>query len=321
MRKIFILAISILMLMMCLIGCGQKADDTVARIGSLKGPTSLGLLKMMSDAEDKGDLAKYNFTIEGTADALTAPFIKGDLDIILIPANVASVLYNKTEGEVVALDINTLGVLYVIATDESINTVADLKGKTIVLTGKGTTPDYVLTYLLRENGISADEVTLEYKTEATEVATYLAEDEAAVGLLPQPYVTSVLMQNENMRICVDLTEEWNKIRGEDGSRLVTGVTIARKEFADEHPQIIEEFIKAHSESVDFANTSTEEAAALAAKYGITGNEKIALKAIPYCNIVCLKDSELKDALSGYLETLYEMDAKSIGGQMPGEDFY
>lgn len=328
MKRTRAMIVSILLVALVLFtGCGSAKDDTSTRIGSLKGPTSLGLLNLMENVEasslESPDKAVFEFTTEGTADALTGPFINGDLDIILVPANVASILYNKTGGEVVALDINTLGVLYILSSDASIQSIQDLSGRTIVMTGKGTTPDYVLQYLLAANGMSTSDVTLEFKSEATEVTAYLQENPDCVALLPQPYVTTVLMQNPEMAINLDLTKEWDKTQTDkpSKSRLITGVTIVRKAFLNEHPQAIERFVTAHLDSVNYALNNPDIAAHLAVEYGIIPKEEVALAALPYCNICCITGSELKDALSGYLSALYELDPSSIGGSLPGDDFY
>lgn len=197
------------------------------RIGSLKGPTSMGLVSLMNSDTSAN---QYDFRMVTAADDLVASIASGKLDIALVPANVASVLYNKTEGGISVIDINTLGVLYIVSADDSIKSVADLKGRTVYLTGKGTTPDYVIQYLLKANGLSEQDVKLEYKSEAAEVAAILKEKPDSIGLLPQPFVTVACAQNETLKIVLDLTAEWDKVQGAEGSRLVTGVTIVTNEF-------------------------------------------------------------------------------------------
>lgn len=299
-----------------------KETDVEIRVGSLKGPTSIGLVSLMNEAKEGNTKLKYaDFTVAAAADELTAGFVQGNLDIVLVPANVASVLYNKTNGAVRVLDINTLGVLYMVTGSEGISSMADLKGRTIYLTGKGTTPDYVLQYLLEENGIAYDEVTVEYKSEAAEVAALLAENPDAIGLLPQPFVTSACAQNENLSVVLDMTEEWEKIQGENGGRLVTGVTIARSEFVENYPELAEEFIKEHKESTAFTESNPDETADYVVELGIIAKAPIAKKAIPECNIVCITGEEMKADLSGYLQVLFDKDSSSVGGALPKEDFY
>lgn len=297
------------------------APDVTVRVGSLKGPTSMGLVQLM-DLQSKGEsLCDYEFTMVTAADELLGKVVSKDLDIALVPANVASVLYNKTEGAISVIDINTLGVLDIVASDDTIKSIADLKGKTLYLTGKGTTPDYVIHYLLSENGLSESDVTLEYKSEAAEVAAVLKEQPDAIGLLPQPFVTAACAQNENLKIVLDLTKEWQAVQGEGGSQLVTGVTIVRNEFLEEYPDAVTLFLAEHQESAAFANTNPDETAELIAAAGIIEKAPIARKALPYCNITCITGDNMQAALSGYLQVLFEQDAKSVGGSLPEDNFY
>lgn len=296
-------------------------DEVTIRVGSLKGPTSMGLVYLMEQAK-KGEAANaYEFTMTASADELLPAMISGDLDIALIPANVASVLYMKTEGGISVIDINTLGVLYMVSGDSGIEEMSDLKGKTLYLTGKGTTPDYVLQYLLKENGLTAQDVTLEYKSEATEVAAVLAKTPDAIGVLPQPFVTAACAQNEELSVVMDLTEEWTALQGEGGSRLVTGVTVVRNSFLEEYGDAVDSFLEEHEASAAYANEHVEEAAELVAAAGIIEKAPVAVKAMPECNITYIDGEDMKAALSGYLEVLFGQDAASVGGGLPGDDFY
>lgn len=296
-------------------------EDVTVRVGSLKGPTSMGLVGLINQAAIGTAGNQYDFTMVTAADELLGKVISQELDIALVPANVASVLYNRTDGDIAVININTLGVLYVVASDDSIQSFADLKGKTLYLTGKGTTPEFVTNYLLAANGMTTDDVTLEFKSEATEVAAILKEQPDAIGLLPQPFVTAALAQNEELQIVLDCTAEWDKIQGADGSRLVTGVTIVRKDFQDQNPNAVALFLQEHAASADFANTDVAAAAELVASMGIIEKAPIAQQALPYCNIVCISGDDMKSALSGYLQVLFDQNPASVGGELPGEDFY
>ncbi|MCM1539550.1 MAG: ABC transporter substrate-binding protein [bacterium] len=302
---------------------GQQEDGTRAlvRVGSLKGPTSMGLVWLMDRQEQGLAQNEYTFTMEATADMLLPKVISGELDLVLVPANVASVLYHKTEGGVSVIDINTLGVLYLVSADQSVSEMEDLKGRTIYLTGMGTTPDFVLQYLLAENGIALSDVTLEYKAEAAEVAAYLAENPEAVGLLPQPYVTALSIQNPDIVPVLDTTAEWEKVQGESGGMLVTGVTVVRNEFLAAHPDAVAAFLEEHSESADYANENASGAAALVEHFGIVEKAAVAEKALPYCNITCMTGEEMRSALSGYLTVLSGFDVSFIGGGVPEDAFY
>lgn len=327
-RKILSVMMTIALCTASLAGCAnaaetdEKEQETVEiRIGSLKGPTSMGLVYLMSQSEKGEAVNDYSFTMAAAADELLPKMVSGDLDIVLVPSNVASVLYSKTGGGVSVIDINTLGVLYMVSGDKSIQSMEDLKGRTVYLTGKGTTPDYVLKYLLTENGLTADDVILEYKSEATEVAAVLAKNPDEVGVLPQPFVTAACMQNEALSIVIDMTAEWADLQGEGGSSLVTGVTVVRNDFLQENPEAVADFLKEHKESAAYANDNVEAAAELVASYGIIEKAPVAMKAMPYCNITYIDGEDMKRALFGYLEVLYEQDSSSIGGSLPGDDFY
>ena len=299
----------------------DNADGKLIRVASLKGPTSLGLLFLM-DKANKGETANtYEFRMATGADEILPLMVKGDLDIALIPANVASILYHKTQGGVEVIDINTLGVLYMVSGEDGLTDFMDLKGKTIYLTGKGTTPDYVLQYLLNANGMSVDDVTLEYKSEATEVASVLAEDPTAIGLLPQPFVTAACMQNDALKVIFDLNDEWNKVQGASGSSMVTGVTVVRKEFLEENEEAVKAFMEEHKASAEAINADPATGAALAVEAQIVAKEPIAQQAIPGCNITYMDKSDMKQALSGYLDVLFHQDSQSIGGGLPESDFY
>ncbi len=293
------------------------------RIGSLKGPTSMGLVFLMEMSENGKTANDYEFTMVTAADELLPKVISGELDMALLPANVASVLYNRMDGAISVIDINTLGVLYVVTADDSIQSMADLKGRTIYMTGKGTTPDYVFRYLLSENGLSDNDLTLEYKSEPTEVAALLQQEDGAVGVLPQPFVTAACAQNKDLKIPLDLTAEWDKTQksSPSPSRMVTGVTVVRNDFLEKEPEAVKIFLSEHEKSAAYTKEQTQKAAELVVKTGIIEKAPIAELALPKCNITCITGTQMKDALSGYLQVLYDQDPKSVGGKLPGDEFY
>ena len=299
----------------------QYGDVTV-RVGSLKGPTTMGLVNMMEWAED-GELPfKAEFTMATAADEITAKLVNGDLDIALVPANLASVLYNKTEGGISVIDINTLGVLYGVTGDESVSSLADLAGKTIYMTGQGTTPQYAMDYILAQNGLT-DSVTIEYRSEATEIAALFAEDPTITAVLPQPFATVVQVQNEGVTEFMDLNEEWDKCPDSGDSMLLTVVTIASRAFLDEHAEdgLVDAFISTQRLSTEAVSQDTAHTAELVVEAGIIEKAPIAEKAIPKCGIACITGEEMKGALSGYLDVLFNANAQSVGGTLPGDDFY
>ena len=298
-----------------------EAPVTTFRIAGLKGPTTMGMVKLMSDAEAGETHQDYQVTMYGAADEVVPLLVKGDIDLAAIPANLAANLYNQTEGKVQVAAINTLGVLYVVTTGDDVKSVEDLKGKTVYSTGKGTTPEYVLNYILKENGIDPEkDLTVEYRSEATEVAAALqAADEGAIAVLPQPYVTAAQSQIEGLNVALNLTEEWNKVSTD--SDLVTGVLVASTEFIEQNEAAFEEFLKDYQASIEWVNSNTADAAELVANYGIVAKAPLAQKALPACNITYVDGAEMKTKLSGYLQVLFDQNPKAVGGAMPGDDFY
>ena len=300
----------------------QNEEVSTIHIASLKGPTSMGLVGLYNKS-DNGELTyTLDYSINGAADEISPLLINGDLDGAAVPANLASVLYNKTGGNIVVAAINTFGVLYIVETGDSIQSISDLKGKKIYSTGKGTTPEYALDFLLENNGIDPDkDVTIDFASEATEVSTLLTEDKSgnAVAVLPQPYVTAALAQNDGLRIAISFADEWEKVTSD--SKLVTGVFVFNKQFAESNPNLISSFLKDYSESVDFAKNDTDGAAALIEQYGIVAKAPIAKKALPFCNIDFVVGNEMKETLSGYLQTLYDKNPAAVGGTLPSDEFY
>ena len=327
MKKTLAILLSVIMIVM-IAGCGTKNvedepadDDVTVRLGGLKGPTTMGMVKLLDDAENGLTDNKYEFTLEATADALTPALLRGELDIISIPANAAAILYAKSGGEVQVLGVNTLGVLSIVEKNGStISTLSDLRGKTIYATGKGTTPEYVLSYLLGTVGLdAAADVEIIWKSEPSEIVALMATMDSAVAMLPQPFVTVAQNTLSDLRIAIDLTDLWEAGESTSGS-LCTSVLLARKAFVAEHPSATAKFISEYGASADYVNANTEDASLLVEKYGIVA-AAVAKKAIPHCHLVCITGNEMKEALSGYLGVLYEKDASSVGGALPGDDFY
>lgn len=300
----------------------SEAPEGAVRVGGLKGPTTMGLVELM-DRSEKGETENvYDFTMVTAADELTALVGSGKVDIALLPANVAGVLYNKTGGKVSVIDINTLGVLYMVSADNSIQSIDQLKGKTVYLPGKGTTPEFALRYLISKAGLSESDVTLEFKSEATEVAAVLAKDPNAIGLLPQPFVTVALSQNDKLSIVMDLTKIWSELQDEGSqSRLITGVTIVNNDFLAENKDAVDAFLADHEASIEFTAEDPDAAAELIAAAGIVPKAPIAKKALPYCNITYMDGTQMKEALSGYLSVLFEQNPASVGGTLPDDAFY
>ena len=309
-------------MLMCM-ETGALAEDSVT-VMALKGPTAMGMVSFMNEV-DQGEITEenYEFQIAASPDEVSPAIVQGTVDIAAVPANLASVLYQKTDGGVQVLSINTLGVLYLVGNGDTIQDISELKGKTIYASGKGATPEYALNYILKENGlIPGEDVQIEWKSEHTECVAALTEHPDEIALLPQPFVTTAQSKNSSLQVVLDLTDEWDKIQEKNNgnSSLVTGVTIVRTEFAQEHPEVLKDFMEHYEESVSFVNNNTEEAARLIGSYDIVP-EEIAKKALPECNIVCIDGNEMKEKLSGYLAVLEQENPQAVGGSIPEDGFY
>ena len=305
-------------------GAQAQAEPADVNVMALKGPTAMGMVKLMDDADSGNvDTENYSFEIAASADEVTPKLIQGDADIAAVPANLASVLYNKTEGQIQVMAVNTLGVLYIVENGDSVQSVTDLAGRTIYASGKGSTPEYALNFILEKNGLTpGTDVTIEWKSEHSECVSAIAQDPEGIAMLPQPFVTTAQTKNQDLRVALDLTEEWDKVmeNEETKSSLLTGVVVVRKEFAEENPEAVEDFLDRYADSVDYVNNNVEDAAKLVGNYDIV-TEDVAVKAIPECNIVCITGEDMKEQLSGYLAVLKDANPESIGGELPGDDFY
>ncbi len=299
----------------------SPVEKTEINVSVLAGPTGMGAAKLMNDNTAGSALNHYSFTVSTSPDEVTAAVIGGSADIAAVPANLASVLYNKTKGEIQVVAVNTLGVLYMLENGSAVNSVADLRGKTIYATGQASTPEYILRYILTQNGIDPDnDVTIEYYPAHAELATVISSGDILLGMLPEPNVTAVLSANSDVRIALNLTDEWNKISG-GTSKLIQGCVIVNKAFADANKAALDDFLTEYKESIDYVNENKAEAGVMIAENGILPKAEIAEKAIPNSNIVYIDGDEMQKQLSGLLEILLNANPVSVGGILPDDAFY
>lgn len=298
----------------------ESAEKPIVRLAAMTGPTAMGLVKLLDDGKNGLSANQYDFLLAGAADEITPSLLQGKLDIASIPVNLAANLNNKKPGAFTLLAVNTLGVIYIVEKGgETVQTLADLKGKTIYATGRGSTPEYNLTYLLKQAGLTlGEDVTVEWKSEPAEVVALMSQQEAAVAMLPQPFVTVAQNQVQGLRIALNLTQEWDALQLD--SRMITSGIVARTEFVNENPEAVENFLKEFAASAQYANEFVPETAALIGELGIV-KAPIAEKALPYCNIVCLTGAEMQEALAAYLQVLFELNPVSVGGALPNDAFY
>ena len=323
-----------LTLALSLTACGGQAnsepeqpetqeEQTAAEINLyvLSGPTGIGAMNLWA-ASDAGETKNtYHITMPGANDEVVAALSKGDADIAAVATNLAATLYNKTDGGVTVLAVNTLGVLSLLSNGQEVNEVSDLKGKTIYAPGQGANPEYILRYVLTGNGLDPDkDVTLQFVGEGSELLTVWQSDPEAIILAPQPVATSILMQNEIAKTLFDMTEEWDKIAGGD-STLMMGCVIVRNEFLQANPGAVELFVQEYAASIEKAQSDVEGTAALCEQYGLIPKAALAQKAIPSCGLTFVTGAEMKTGLSGYLQVMFDANPKSVGGALPGDNFY
>ena len=325
MKKIWIAITICVLCAVILPACtGGKPSPADVNIAVIKGPSSIGMVKLMDEA-DSGAITINNFSFEifASADEIVPKIVQGNIDIAALPANLSSVLYNNTQGGVQVIVVSTLGMMYVVENGETINSIEDLRGKTIYAGFKGKSPEYDLNYILKANGIDPEkDLTIEWKSEHTESVAAMAANDNAIAVLPQPFATTAQMSNEKIRIALDLNHEWEKLQenSADPSALITGVVVARTEFIKQNPEAVSDFLDRYAASVEFANNNTDETAALVGKYEIFP-APVAQRAIPYCNITFIEGENMKEKLIGYLSVLFEQNPQSVGGALPNDEFW
>ena len=315
MKKLLLSAIALMMVLA--LACGAAADDKV-NVYALKGPTGIGMVGVMEDHAEE-----YAFTLAGAPDEIVAAIASGSADIAACPTNLAATLYNKTKGGVQLMALNTLGVLHVVSADSAITSFADLAGRKVYATGQGSVPEYVINYILEQNGLTG-QVELEYVAEHSELATMLAAGQAEIGILPEPHVTSALMKNDSLKAVIDVTAAFDDAAKKAGSAdmvLSMGCVIVRRAFAEAHPDKVEAFLDAYSESVTFVNADPDAASQLVEKHGVLPKAAVAKRAIPNCHIVFVEGAQMRAQIEPLYGVLFAANPASVGGALPGDDFY
>lgn len=339
-KRIAALGLGLVLALGLLAGCGPTAQTTptpdptpsptaeatptpevrqTVNLAMLKGPTGMGAAKLLADNEAGTTANDYQVTIAADPQELLGKLTSGELDISALPTNVAATLYNKTDGDIQIIALNTLGVLYILENGDTVQSMADLAGKTIYAPNKGSNPEYVLNYLLRENGLEpGSDVDIQWKT-SDEIAALMAGGEAKLCMLPVPAATSVMMQNQEVRPALDLTEEWENVT--DAGVLTMGCVVVRTAFAQEHPEAVDAFLEEYAQSIDYVKGDVEQAAQLVAQFEITPKAAIAQAAIPQANLVCITGDQVRENIQGYYHVLFQADPTSIGGSIPDDAFY
>ncbi|MCI8554667.1 MAG: ABC transporter substrate-binding protein [Clostridiales bacterium] len=301
----------------CTHGDPSPSDEAPTRIYAIKGPTGVGMVNLMEEAES----GVFDFHIAASAEEVTARVLNGEADIAAVPTNLAAVLHQKTGGRIQIAAVNTLGVLYVLEKGGDIRTVSDLRGKTVYSIGQGANPEYVLNYVLTQNGLTPGvDVTVEFREQAEELATLLASDKAAVAMLPEPSVTTALAKNDGLRVALDMTAEW-EAAAQDESRLMMGCLIVSADYVQKNPDRMKTFLSDYRSSVEKALSDVEGTAVLCEKYEIIPKAEVARQAIPRCGLTYVDGEEMQRRLAGYYAVLHAANPQSVGGRLPDDAFY
>lgn len=300
----------------------QPAEKIDINIAALKGPTAIGMIKLIDDAENGETANNYSITLAGSPDEITGSIVQGNFDIAAVPTNLAANLYAKTGGGIKMAALNTMGVLYLVQRGDEIQSVADLEGKTIYSSGAGSVPEFAFNFIIESNGLTPGEnVTVEYMNEHSEVASQLTAGMVDYAVLPQPFVTSVLNTNEDITVALDLTEEWEAAEADGG--LTMGCVIVNAEFLENNREAVDAFLEEYRASVEFVTNpdNIDEAARLVVENEIIAKQPIAVKAIPECNIVFIDGEEMRSIAGGFFKVLYDANPQSVGGALPDEGLY
>ncbi|MGI6156920.1 MAG: ABC transporter substrate-binding protein [Saccharofermentanales bacterium] len=296
-----------------------KVPDRPIKLAGLKGPTSMGLAELITKAQQDDADIRVDFELFGSPNELVPKIVKGECDLAAVPANLASTLYNKTDGQVVTVAINTLGILNIVERGDTIHSLEDLKGKTIYASGQGAVPEYAFHLLLEKSGIDPDhDVEIIWEAEHSAVVQSLVAHDGAIALLPQPFVTVTQKKVEDLRVAIDLNTVWESLVEDAG--FVMGVLVAQKSLVEAYPEMMDAFLERYEASIAFANDQPEEAAELIEALGIF-KAAIAKEAIPYCSIRFADGQAMKTMLEGFLRLMFDANPQSIGGQLPGPEFY
>ena len=292
------------------VGCSSEMSEEKIKVGALAGPTGMGMVHIM-------DNDNYDFTISASPDEIVGKIINGEFDIAAIPANMALLLYNRTEGDIMVTAVNALGSLYLLENGEDIISFEDLSGQNINISGKGATPDFVFQYLANQNGLS--DVVIDYSLNHLQLSAAVAQGDVKLALLPQPHATVAMQQNKDIRVALDINDEW--LKHNSTNPLTMGVLVVQREFATKNPNLLNEFLKEYEKSIELTNSDIEESARLIEKHNIIPNAEVAKNAIPLSNIVYIDAIDARDSLDKFYEVLYDLNPKSIGERLADDAFY
>ena len=323
MKRRLIFTLTALLLTIVLSGCTALSlgkEDVTLRVAALRGPTGVGMVKMLEEKPSLGKNVIIDYQVAETPDIVTARILSKEIDIAALPTNIAANLYNKGAGYKL-LAINTWGNLYLISNEIEIVSWEDFKGKTINSIGLGATPDLVFRSLLIANGLDPDkDVTMDYSMAQVELAGALSAGRVALAVLPEPLVTTTLTKNASLKIMMSLEDEWKKIHG-DNIAIAQGCLVVREDFAKKHPEVVASFLKEYQDSIAWVNNNLEQAGALVEKHNLGMPAAVAVQAIPRSNVRYMAALDARSQLEAYFNVLLDLAPQAVGGKLPDEGFY
>lgn len=319
MKKTIVWLAVLLLVVLPFAGCtATPAEKTVVNVGAIQGPTGIGMAHLMAADEAGTSANDYNFTVTSSPEEISGKLVNNELNMAAVPTNMAAALYNKTQGKVKLLAVNTLGVLYILENGNTIQSLEDLRGKTVYSTGEGANPEYILRHVLEKNNLT-DDVTIEFLAENTELAAKMVSGAVTLAMVPEPVVSTITAQNKDVRVALSMNDAWNAVADEN-SRLMMGCVAVRTEFLENNKAAVDAFLKEYQTSVN-ATADVDATAFLCERYGIIPKAAIAKKAIPNCQLTFVKGEEMKKQIAGYYNVLFTANPKSVGGKLPDDAFY
>lgn len=295
------------------------AEPLQLTVAGLKGPSSIGMLRMIESEPVFGEDVETEYQIVDEPQLMIARIMSGEADIAAVPINLAAVLYNK--GAPYRLGAVTGdGLLHIVSSREDIGSVEDLKGKRIYCIAQGSTPEFVLRYVLEKSGIDPDtEVELDFSFDHVAIAPQLIAGKVDLAVLPEPFVSIVASKNPAVQPVIDLQQVWAELSGTGDTYPITA-TLVRNSLYREHPEALKAFFAAYRESIDWANANPAEAGGLAGKY-MEMPAPIIAKAMPRLNLRYQSPREARSRVEELYQVFHGFAPASVGGTIPGDEFY
>lgn len=326
MKKIFTVLMSLLITSSLVIGCSSTNEEenvtkpTTVSVGAPDGLPAIAIAKLSQENPEVKDGYEVNYTLEATSDALSTDVMKEGLDIAIVPSNMASIAYNKTENYQIAGTVG-IGSFYLVSSDEDVNGInSSLEGKEVGNIGKGLTPDITVQALLKEQKVDTSAITFNYSNEASDLVSLLATKKLTTGIVPEPALSGLLTKNPDLKVICGVNDTWKEVfENENGYPQST--LIIKSSFAKENPEFVENFINKLDENIKWTNENPKEAGEFAAKFGVNVKPELLVKAIDRTNLEFISIDNCKDEYTDYYNSLFTFNPKVLGGKVADENIY